>query len=378
LQQMIGASYFAARRRELRLDEIADAPNSPAVFLVWAEEGAPYLARTAMLQRRLGRLFRERDSPSRLLNLRGVARRIDYWLSGSQLESNALFYILARAHYPDQYLKIAKLRMPAYVKLTLANSFPRTQVTTRFTGGRACYFGPFRTRTAAEQFEGQALDLFQIRRCQENLEPRADHPGCIYGEMGMCLRPCQQVVGEAEYRSEVARMQQFLATGGASLLESAASARDRFSEELRFEDAARQHKRYERIEQVLALRDELVADASILWGVAVTPSSTPDAVTLWFMAEGMWADPIDFSLVQTGQNAVSLDQRLRERIAAIETRSPDSISERQEHLALLAKWFYSSWRDGEWLPFTSFENAPYRKIVNAISRVAKAASLFNG
>ncbi|MDQ2899140.1 MAG: hypothetical protein M3Y07_04980 [Acidobacteriota bacterium] len=45
--------------------------------------------------------------------------------------------------------------------------------------------------------------------------------------------------------------------------------------------------------------------------------------------------------------------------------------ERQEYLAILARWFYSSWRDGEFLLFDSFENVPYRKPVGAISRVSK-------
>ena len=38
-------------------------------------------------------------------------------------------------------------------------------------------------------------------------------------------------------------------------------------------------------------------------------------------------------------------------------------------LALLARWYYSSWRDGEWLPFDGFPALPYRKLVNAIHRI---------
>jgi len=52
-------------------------------------------------------------------------------------------------------------------------------------------------------------------------------------------------------------LREFLASGGASQLHSIASARDRFSEEMQFEEARRQHERYQRVEQVLKLRDEL-------------------------------------------------------------------------------------------------------------------------
>ena len=56
--------------------EIAALPNRPAVFLLWPREGAPYLSKTALLRRRLLRLLKEREKPSRMLNLRETVARI--------------------------------------------------------------------------------------------------------------------------------------------------------------------------------------------------------------------------------------------------------------------------------------------------------------
>ena len=109
---------------------LAEVPNRPAVFLLWPKEGDPYLARTALLRRRLLRLLKERDKPGRLLNLRHTVRRIEYHLTGSGFESSVRMYELARRHFPKTYLEILKLRMPPYVKIILNNPFPRTQVTT--------------------------------------------------------------------------------------------------------------------------------------------------------------------------------------------------------------------------------------------------------
>lgn len=367
---MRGTAYIESARRECSLAGIDAAPDAPAVFLLHVNEGSPYLARTALLRRRLKRLTREGGRPSRLLNLRGVVRRIEYWLCGSRLESTFVLYLLARRYFPQQYLKIVKLRPPAYVKLTMTNAFPRTLVTTRLSGGAGVYFGPFRTRQNAEQFDAQTLDLFQVRRCQENLTPRPDHPGCMYGEMAMCLRPCQGAVGIEEYAAEASRLARFLSTGGASLLETTAAARDRFSEELDFEAAAREHKRYERIQQALSHKDELACDIDRLNGVAVTASASPDEVMLWPVAAGAWGEPVRFRLSASGSEIVSMDRRLRE-IATEWRPSRVSFTERQEHLAILAKWYYSSWRDGEWVGFDCMDKPPYRRLVNAISRVAR-------
>ena len=350
------------------LDEsIAALPNTDAVFLVRAGERSAYLAKTSMLRRRLLRILKPAEGPKRSLNLRGVVSDVDYWLTASRFESMLLHYALAREHYPEEYLRLVKLRMPAYMKLVLANEFPRTQVTSRLSGGRALYYGPFRTRASAELFENQFLDLFQMRRCQENLEPSPEHPGCIYGEMGKCLRPCQQVVTPEEYQSETRRVEEFLQEDGAAVLSNVAAARDRLSQEMDFEEAARQHKRLETVQEILKLRDELVCDVDRLYGIAVAPATEVGHVLLWFVSKGSWQAPRRFALT----SSISLDQRLRELVASIEPVDAP-LGEKQEHLALLARWHYSTWSDGEWIGFHALGEVPYRKLVRAISRVSQA------
>lgn len=345
-------------------------PDSSAVFLLWPKEGAPYLSKTARLRRRLLRLLKHRETPSRLLHLRHTVRRIEYRLTASRLESSVLHYELARRHFPETYLELVRLRMPSYVKILLANPFPRTQLTTQVTRSGGLFFGPFSSRAAAEAFEGQFLDLFQIRRCQEDLQPSPEHPGCIYGEMAMCLRPCQQVVGPVEYAREVERASEFLNTGGHSLLDTIARSRDQLSQEMNFEEAARQHKRFAKVQEVLKLRDDLAASLDRLHGVAITRSMAPGSVELWFVRGGEWQTPQRFSFEVREGKPLSIDQQLRAVFGAVEARKL-TVRERQEYLALLARWYYSSWRDGEWLGFDSWDDMPYRKLVHAISRVAR-------
>jgi excinuclease ABC subunit C len=353
-----------------QLDAAIEAvPNNPAVFLLWPKEGEPYLSKTNLLRRRLLRLLKERERPSRLLNLRHTVQRIEYYVTGSAFESAIVLYEQARRHLPGTYIDLIKLRMPSYVKIILTNQFPRSHITTHVTRSAGLYFGPFRSRVSAERFEGQFLDLFQLRRCQEDLAPSPEHPGCIYGEMAMCLRPCQQVVGTAEYGHEVARVVDFLRTDGQSLLGAISHSRDRLSEEMQFEEAARQHKRYEKVQEVLKQADELARDIDRLNGVAITRSLAADAVEMWFVREGWWQEPQRFSFEVRDGTPVSLDRKLRETFAAVSQRKL-TVRERQEYLALLARWFYSSWRDGEWLGFESYGDIPYRKLVNAVSRVA--------
>ena len=67
-----------------------------------------------------------------------------------------------------------------------------------------------------------------------------------------------------------------------------------------------------------------------------------------------------------------MDQRLRELVSALRPERLPA-QQRQEHLGLLVRWFHSSWRDGEWLSLETPQAVPYRKLVNAIHRVAAGA-----
>lgn len=349
--------------------DLTAIPDSPAVFLIHLREGRPYLARTARLRRRLLRLLGPRASTSRLLSLRDPAARVEYHLTASRLASSLLLYELARHHFPEEYAEMLKLRPAVFLKVLLANRFPRTTVTTRLSASQAYQFGPFRSRASAEKFEQELLDLFQVRRCQEDLVPAPDHPGCIYGEMMKCLRPCQEVVGPDEYRTESGRLVEFLATAGASLLEPAAAARDRFSQDLDFEQAQRQHARYLRIEQVLKQRDELAAPVETLSGAVVAPSPEPGCVELLFFLNGAWAEPVEFRVAASGGEMIPLDRRLRDLLPAVQPPRL-TLRQRAEHLSILARWFYSSWRDADWIPFPAPGQPPYRRLVRAISKTA--------
>jgi excinuclease ABC subunit C len=349
--------------------EIESIPDRSAVFLLWASEGKPYLARTALLRRRLKRLISDRDRVSKLLNLRGVVERIEYWITGSQLESALIHLELARKHFPEDWPRITRLRPPHFVRLTLDNPFPRTMITTRI--GRGLFYGPFASRAAAEHFQNGVLDLFQIRRCEETLAPSPEHPGCIYGEMNRCLRPCQQAVSIDEYRGESSRVEQFLQTHGGSLVEITEVARDRASTEMQFEEAERLHQRLTRIHEVQTSGGELARSIDALNGIAVMPSAHAEIVELWFLIGGSWQEAQRLP-VSEAVAAISMDRRLRELVATV-TESTTVTAPNPEDLSILMRWHSSTWRDGEWIGFDSLAKIPYRRLVNAVGRVHSQA-----
>jgi hypothetical protein len=211
--------------------------------------------------------------------------------------------------------------------------------------------------------------LFQIRRCSDALAPSLDHPGCIYGEMNQCLRPCQAAVTSVEYASELERVSEFLSDNGTSITSGLTVARDRAAQETEFEMAAQLHKRIEKVKTVAALRPEAIAPLNQFGGVAVTRGSRPYQLRLWPMTEGYWQDPLNLDVPREASSSKSLDGQLRELLTEASSKLVN-YGDRIDDLAVFVRWFHSSWRDGEWVPFATVSELNYRKLVRAVSRIA--------
>jgi hypothetical protein len=140
---------------------------------------------------------------------------------------------------------------------------------------------------------------------------------------------------------------------------------------MEFEQAARQHKRAEQIEEMMRGRDPMARHVDQLHGIAVVPAGREGAARIGFLHSGCWYGLYEVSFEIGEGKPVPMDRRLREMIEGHAWPGCGS-RERQERLAILSRWFYSGWCDGELLLFDDWERVPYRKLVNAVSRAAKS------
>ncbi len=279
-------------------------------------------------------------------------------------------YHLTKRYFPADYLFRVRLRMPWFVGLAETVAFPRLTVVNRMPRKHGSLFGPFPNRDLAVHYQEEVQGLFQIRRCTDALTPAMDHPGCIYGEMNQCLRPCQSVVTVEEYGSEVRRVADFLSTNGKSAIAVLSGVRDRAAEQTDFEEAAQIQKRIEKMNAAAAIRQEVIGDVRSFNGVALTRSVESRKFRLWPMLQGFWQESLtlDFSAEDAGPR--SLDHELRERLTDA-FATPQSEGKRVEHLAIFSRWYYSSWRDGQWFPFRTLADLNYRRLVREVSNLVK-------
>jgi excinuclease ABC subunit C len=391
-------------------------PASLAVFCVEPRaeltNAQPYVLRTADLRRRLERLLGAPDPATKRLNLRDFAGRVRWRVTGSKFEQALVLWQHMRALYPQKYRARMRLRPAALLKVNLRNEYPRCYVTRRILAGRR----------SADAFAERFLDLFKARRCQIKIRRDPSFPGCIYSEMKMCLAPCFAGCSKEEYDVEVGRVVSFLATGGASLAGELEREREAASEATDFERAAAVHRKIEKVSEVLRGLPEPARRIEELHAVILERAAEVNAIAVFAVRGGIIAEPFLLRFDEIASQPRSLDAMLKEHLeprmhtdeqglkekeggavipsearnldasgaissqerfltpgkdAGVRNDKPGMIAvdraTREDHLALLARWYYAKPRSGEiFFPASTDPTQlawPYRRIIRACSRL---------
>ena len=349
--------------------------RTSGIYVFASADRMAHLSSSTNLARRLRRLLcAPQGGPTVLASrLHGNGTAVRCWITGSRLESLLLLYELARVHFADDYLLRLRLRIPWFIALVDTDRFARLTVTNRLGKGAESAIGPFPSREAAQRYEEELLTSFSIRRCLEELSPAPEHPGCIYGEINLCSRPCQGAVSESEYRREADGVKDFLLAHGRSTIHSLSLARDQAAADTDFEMAAQIHKRIEKLKTAAKGRDTVITEVENFNGVAVTKGLGENQVRLWPMLAGFWQTPVTFETAGNDSAAPPWDSHLRDLLAPVFLH-PIQEGRQEENLAVFARWYYSSWRDGDWIALTHVDGSAYRKLVRSISKLVKAGA----
>jgi excinuclease ABC subunit C len=399
-------------------DEILRAiPAQPGVFALRGPrpEDAPYLTHTTDLRRRMRRLLDPPESQSKRLNLREKVARIEYCLTGSTFESSLVLYDATAALFGHtEARRRLKLHTPYFLRMTMENAFPRVYSTNKLSKrGLAQMYGPFPSRLSAERYCDAVLDLFKLRRCYEDLAPYPEHPGCIYGEMGKCIKPCKQACTPEEYAAEAAAVKKFFDTRGESMVIEIGLAREEASSGMQFEKAAAFHAQWQKVKSVQTLADWIVRPVTKLRAIIVQRATGPcdhldahlDDAALFLLDGGcivgpermstlgvravreqtsvgssLFAQPLMLQAVPLDGDSVadanspahSPEDRAAHTISTLEKRvgKTNDLALLSDHLSLLRRWYYrpEKQRIGEIFFANEDGTWPIRKILRGAAR----------
>jgi excinuclease ABC subunit C len=221
------------------LEKLTAVPQKPGVYIFKNEkERVIYVGKAKDLRSRIRSYFQKstRLDPRKDTMVKNV-KDFSYIATDNELEALALEANLIKQYRPKFNVILRDDKNYPYLKLTVNEEWPRLEVVRKIKKDGALYFGPY--VPAGSMWEALAFIRrnFLIRGCNYLLD-KPMRP-CIQYQMGRCPAPCDGKITREEYLKLVDEVIHFLRGEKKDLLQDLEKKMQRFSEEMRYEEAAR-------------------------------------------------------------------------------------------------------------------------------------------
>jgi excinuclease ABC subunit C len=278
-------------------EKIRTLPTQPGVYLYKNADGEViYVGKAKNLRSRVrSYLLEASQANAKTGSLMREAVDLDYILVANEHEALALENNLIKQRKPRFNILLRDDKTYPYVKLTLADRFPKVFVTRRLRKDGSAYYGPYFPGNLAYRVAELIHRSFLLPSCKVDLSryhPRA----CLQYYIHRCLGPCVEGLTTPEvYRDAVRDAQMFL-EGRHVELERALMARmTAAAEAQQFEAAARLRDQLSTVRQLQEKQRIATAeqnDDADVFGYHFEDGSL--AVNLFHMRDGKIVDRREF------------------------------------------------------------------------------------
>ncbi|HLI30715.1 MAG TPA: excinuclease ABC subunit UvrC [Terriglobia bacterium] len=219
-------------------------PDLPGVYIFKDAQAQPiYVGKAASLRQRVRSYFQESRAPDvkreRMLE---AADDLEWIVVDTDAEAFVLENNLIKRLKPRYNVLLRDDKTYPYVKLTVAERFPRVYVTRRLKKDGALYFGPYFPPSLAYRLTDLIHRSFRIPSCYVDLTRFHPRP-CLQYYIKRCLGPCVEGLTTPEIYSNRVRQVRMLLEGRVSDLSrdlhqqmADASAAERYEEAARLRD----------------------------------------------------------------------------------------------------------------------------------------------
>jgi excinuclease ABC subunit C len=208
------------------LDKIRTLPTLPGCYLYKNAEGEViYVGKAKNLRARVRSYFLEANQlNAKTGSLMREAVDVDYITVANEHEALALENNLIKQRKPRFNILLRDDKTYPYIKLTLADRYPKVFVTRRLRKDGSAYFGPYFPGNLAHRLVDLIHRSFLIPSCKVDLSryhPRA----CLQYYIKRCLGPCVEGLTRPETYQQTVRDVQLFLDGKPSELEVRLTAR---------------------------------------------------------------------------------------------------------------------------------------------------------
>jgi excinuclease ABC subunit C len=242
-------------------------PHKPGIYLYRDDEGTIiYVGKATSLHSRVRSYFQEGTdhSPKNRALVTHIAS-IDFIVVGSPVEALILENEYIKKHQPKYNVRLRDDKNYPYIKISLAEDFPRVFRVRSFRQDGNRYFGPYTNAGAVDATLDLLNKIFPFRTCRydasgwapprqattpewkQKLLPRP----CTQYFIHRCIAPCVAKADRDEYDAIIRQVILFLEGKHDAVVDDLRAAMETAAENLEFERAAALRDRLEAVEQLL-------------------------------------------------------------------------------------------------------------------------------
>lgn len=219
--------------------QIRKLPDRPGIYIFKDASGESLYVGKAKSLRKRGASYLRDDFGPRLWRMLDEAVQLDYLIADSEAEALVLENNWIKQQKPRFNIRLRDDKTYPYLKLTLAEDWPRIVFTRRILNDGSEYYGPYLPAGLARKAIKLVQKLFGVRVCHIPIDGSLPRP-CLYHDMNRCLGPCVDGLTSLDaYRAAVEQARLFLKGRNDELLRDLKQQMWQASEELGFEEAAR-------------------------------------------------------------------------------------------------------------------------------------------
>jgi excinuclease ABC subunit C len=232
-------------------------PDRPGVYLMKDVRGSVlYVGKAQSLRHRVRSYWQKQSPYGEAHRIRTVIDRVadvEYTLTDSVSEALLLEANLIKRFRPRFNVRLKDDKSYPYIRITMADDFPRVERTRKLVDDGSRYFGPYASASSVDESMNLVRRLFPFRTCTIEIRDgeRALARPCLLYHLKRCQGPCITAVSRDAYRADITQVELFLEGRQETLVKALRREMDVAAERTEYERAAGLRDKIRSIERTM-------------------------------------------------------------------------------------------------------------------------------
>ncbi len=231
-------------------------PDKPGVYLFKDAAGLVlYVGKAQSLRNRVRQYWQAGRSatPLRIESAIDQVADVETTLTDTVSEALLLEANLVKRYQPRFNVRLKDDKSYPFIKVTLADDFPRIERTRKLPDDGSRYFGPYASASSVDESMNLIRRIFPFRTCSIDIrvgERALDRP-CLLYHIKRCQGPCIEAIEQADYRRDIEQVMLFLEGHQEQVSRALRADMELAADDLRFERAAALRDKVRAIERTM-------------------------------------------------------------------------------------------------------------------------------